>query len=231
VVPNTAAALVAFLAFVSPGLVFELLRQRSRPALAQTTFVEISTVVLASLVFTSASLGLVRLLALWLGTWFVEPSSWLRGGWAYAADRPGRLAVTAAIELGVACLLALGAHRLLNSKQWRHVSKAMDKVVGTSGTHVMRRHSAWWEILCGRIPDGATARKVVLSLDECTLSAPLHGFDDQTIVVSGPMKIHWKQSGSVVDIDADLAQLIAVPLSSVSFAGIRYEVPAAAPSS
>jgi Family of unknown function (DUF6338) len=59
VIPQTAAALLAFPALVAPGIVFENLRERRRPSIEQTTFREISGIALASLYFTVLSLTLL----------------------------------------------------------------------------------------------------------------------------------------------------------------------------
>jgi hypothetical protein len=64
---------------------------------------------------------------------------------------------------------------------------------------------------------------VVLSLDGCVISAKLHGFDNETLVVASPISIRWTDSGITTDITDDLAQLMAIPLTQVSFAGVRYE--------
>ena len=65
--PDTLGALLAFLVFVAPGLCFELLRERRRPALEQTAFREASRIALTSLLFSGAALVVVvAVVAGWL---------------------------------------------------------------------------------------------------------------------------------------------------------------------
>ena len=52
-VPNTVGAVHAFVLFVVPGILFELLRQRRRPTLGRTTFEELASIVLSSAVFSA----------------------------------------------------------------------------------------------------------------------------------------------------------------------------------
>lgn len=54
-IPNSLAAVVSFLLLLAPGIVWELQRTRYEPATKESTLVEVSRVVLASLVATGVS--------------------------------------------------------------------------------------------------------------------------------------------------------------------------------
>jgi hypothetical protein len=64
-IPESVAALVAFLLLLAPGIVWQLLRERHVPAVKETTLIEASRVVLSSLAATGAA-ALILLLWLWL---------------------------------------------------------------------------------------------------------------------------------------------------------------------
>jgi hypothetical protein len=235
VVPATAATLVAFLAFVSPGLVFELLRGRARPQLQRTAFVEVSTVVLSSLFFSIAAIMLVAIARLWLRSWFVEPSRWLDEGAKYAAAQPARVLVTVTLELAIACLLALAAHRLIcrNPKGLKRPRKWIERMIGPGQLYEMTPHSAWWEILQGRLPDGTTGRSLSINIAERVVSGRLYGFDDETLVLQAPVTVYWSESDVTRRVEPTDAQLVVIPMSQVTMAGVRYisdiEVPREAP--
>lgn len=111
--PETVGSLVAFLFFVTPGLTFELLRERSRPQRQHTTFRETAIVVIGSVAFSSiavASLAVVR--SIWPG-WMPDPHALAADPGDYAAEHVGVVTRALAIEVGVATMLAFVWHRLL----------------------------------------------------------------------------------------------------------------------
>lgn len=105
-IPETWAALLALLGLVAPGLVFQLRRERRRPAFAETTFREISRVALSSLVFTTASLVLLLLLAQVWPTLLPDVARWTSDP-AYVRDDYLRVGLFLGLEVLVACALAL----------------------------------------------------------------------------------------------------------------------------
>jgi hypothetical protein len=112
-VPETVGSLVAFLFFVTPGLTFELLRERSRPQRQHTAFRETAIVVIGSVAFSSiavASLAVVR--SIWPG-WMPDPHALAADPGDYAAEHIGVVTRALAIEVGVATMLAFAWHRVL----------------------------------------------------------------------------------------------------------------------
>lgn len=113
--PQTFATLFAFLGLVTPGLVFQLIRETQRPALQESAFREASRVALTSLVFTAASTLLLGLLSLAWPNAFADVSAWLNTGEKYASSNLRVVAWTIGAEVAIAAGLA-GAAALLVDK-------------------------------------------------------------------------------------------------------------------
>lgn len=64
-IPDSLTAVLSFLLLIAPGIVWELQQSRYEPAVKETTLVELSRVILASLVATTIA-GAVLLLPLWI---------------------------------------------------------------------------------------------------------------------------------------------------------------------
>lgn len=104
-IPDTAAAFLAFLGLVAPGLVYQLRREAHRPQRDETTFREVSRVALTSLIFTAVALPVVSLLAdLWSALPDLE--RWLDSPHSYPAHHIGSVALFLGLEVALACLLA-----------------------------------------------------------------------------------------------------------------------------
>jgi len=83
VIPQTAAALLAFLALVAPGIVFQNLHERRQPAVDQTPFREVSSIALASLSFSILSVLLLAVVRACVPAIMPDPGRWLREGTRY----------------------------------------------------------------------------------------------------------------------------------------------------
>lgn len=119
-IPDTAGALIAFLALVAPGIVFYLVRDRYTPARALTTFREASVVALTSLVFTAAAAVLLLLLAgTTVGDWLPDLGAWVARGDAYFDAHVVAAVLGLVAQVGLAVVLAGGAARYL-SRQGGH---------------------------------------------------------------------------------------------------------------
>ena len=103
-IPESVAALYAFLGLVTPGLVYQLLREGNRPGLEETTFREASRVALTSAVLTTLSLITLALISLRKPAWFVDAGDWLTDGTAYAAGHPALVAWSMIATVFLACL-------------------------------------------------------------------------------------------------------------------------------
>jgi hypothetical protein len=114
VIPQTFGALLAFLGLVAPGIVFQMMRERARPATEETAFREASRVTLTSLLFTLLSFAVL------VGLWKVKPSwlanieQWLKPKSDYGRTHIALIAWSMGLELAIACILAGLASLVLN---------------------------------------------------------------------------------------------------------------------
>lgn len=115
-IPSSLAALVSFLLLLAPGILWQLIQARHTPAVKETTFVEVSRVVLASLTATGGA-GLLLLFWPWLPLYRRAEA---------AGDDPFATAVAVVPYLGavaatslLACALVWGAAKL----RWREVPR------------------------------------------------------------------------------------------------------------
>lgn len=105
-IPEGLATLYAFLGLVAPGLLFQLLRERARPALEEGAFREASRVALTSLLFTTASILLLALVSAVLPKVFVDLSAWMRLGAEYVGDNFWLVVWSVLAEVSLACFIA-----------------------------------------------------------------------------------------------------------------------------
>lgn len=145
-IPQTLGALAAFLALVAPGIVFELRRERRRARHQETAFREASRVALGSLTFTLASLllltGIQELFSLLGLRLLASPQAWLTSGDAYVREHLTLIVFSTAVELALACALAIGFDFLLARRGHERAS--------------VRQWTAWTEALRSDRPDGTT---------------------------------------------------------------------------
>jgi hypothetical protein len=135
VVPSTTGAVFAFALFVAPGLLFDLLASRRRAGEVESTFREVSRVVLASTAFTTLSaiaVGMVGLLLIPVNT-----AKLVR---LMTTDSPGthslaELTLPAITVSALACGLAGVTHLALSR-----------------GRSPLRKTSAWTRVLREEVP-------------------------------------------------------------------------------
>jgi len=107
VIPQTLATVVTFFAFIAPGLLWNIRRERREQALQQTAFREAGQTALVSTVFTAlSSLALVGLGQVRPGL-LPDFGALLTRGSDYVAANIGSLLVAALIEVALACGLAV----------------------------------------------------------------------------------------------------------------------------
>ncbi|MEV6283998.1 DUF6338 family protein [Kribbella sp. NPDC051770] len=105
-IPDSAAALLALLGLVAPGLVYQARRERRRPPSVESAFREASRVALTSLLFTVAATTVMVVVA---SAWPALPeiSTWLRDPGAYLPDNYAKVGLFLLLELVLACCLAI----------------------------------------------------------------------------------------------------------------------------
>jgi len=102
-IPTTTVQIFLFLALVAPGLYFELLRERRRPAIGETAFREASRIALASVLFDLAALVVLAIVRVIQPAWMPDPGLWLAHPATYVRDH--YLLITRAALAGLALAL------------------------------------------------------------------------------------------------------------------------------
>lgn len=174
-IPDTAAALLALLGLVAPGLVFELRRERRRPQAVETTFREASRVALTSLLFTLASLGvLLPLSAIWSA--LPDVAHWLRNADEYVPDHYAAVAWFLGLEVTLAIALALAVEAMSAGNLRGNI------VTG----------SVWYSVLRRDVPPAAKRTWLWITTQNGTqFKGPLRsytagdGMDDREIALGG----------------------------------------------
>jgi hypothetical protein len=141
VIPATFGALLGFLGFVAPGLVYNTIAERRRPPRNESTFAEISRVALTSLGFSLIGLAILWLLQqhpgfalpnirllLIHGKWLLQQHPglalpniglWLMHGNKYAANNLGKVFFGLLAQVILSCGLAAAVAWILTLKS-RH---------------------------------------------------------------------------------------------------------------
>lgn len=148
--PSTLFALILFLCFITPGFVFEILQERSRPARQYTALRETSIVVIASVAFTLPAAIIILLVRLAERPWFPDFSELANRPAQYSASHLPQV-IGFVVELVV---LAVGfawiADRALRRRYPPHA--------------VIRNNPTWFEILDGQVRPDDT-RAVIVSAE------------------------------------------------------------------
>jgi hypothetical protein len=152
VIPQTAAALLAFLFLVAPGIVFETCVNGGGQLSIRRHFGEISRLALASLCFSVLSLVLLAGVRALAPEIMPDPGRWLREGKHYVQDNYRLVAGSFLAELVVAIALAIAWPWWLGrgkTSEIRRVSALRSPqptivaVVWTASCHSRPTISAW----------------------------------------------------------------------------------------
>lgn len=137
-IPDTLGALLAFFAFIAPGISFELRRERRRQSLSDSAFREASRTALASVVFSLFAVVVLALARVVQPSWVVDVPSWIGDGVGYVADHPGLVLgnFVAFVILSIASALAV---------EW---------ITGRRSTPTIRTGTIWYQIFNQQRPEG-----------------------------------------------------------------------------
>ena len=210
--PSSLAGIAIFIAVLTPGLVYELRKERTIPAARLSAIRETMWVVTASagcLLMTGLMLSLVRVL--WpSGT--IDIGALLRAPDLYVVEHHARLAWWSLVALALACLCALaaadprvaGQARSLASRSW------VRTVIGTTETDI-RPTSAWSRVftLYDDEPAGTGYVLVGAQLEDGTYvrgtlsshSADIEDSPDREMVLRAPLGLRttdgaWHELGT-----------------------------------
>jgi hypothetical protein len=102
--PTEVMTLVAVLLFLAPGCVWAVLRRRPKRS---TVVRELAAVALVSVVCTGAAIAILAALRTAQPNWVLDYGAWVRTGDYYLHRSYADIATTAALEVVIACTLAL----------------------------------------------------------------------------------------------------------------------------
>lgn len=157
--PSTVLALILFLCFVTPGFVFELLRERSRPARQYTTLRETSVIVVASVAFTLPAAIIILLVHVVERSWFPDFYELASRPAQYSASHLPQVIgfIVELIVLGV--VFASIADRVIRHRDPPHA--------------MVRNNPTWFELINGQVRPADT--KAVIVSAELTNGASIQG--------------------------------------------------------
>jgi hypothetical protein len=220
-IPGTFGTTLTFLAFVAPGLLFELLRERRRPSSEESAFREASRIALASLAFTLTT-SLVMLGVRQLAPRMIaDPSAWLLEGRLYLKDHFTLAMSSVLVELLIAMSLAA----------------AVDSLLRRSPHGRIRAGGIWFHQFRVRCPDGATPWLHVRLADETEIWGFLGDYttderlSERELTLFGP-RLTYRRKGSQQDEELDAWSSICVRGDSISWMKVTYvadDSPAGAP--
>lgn len=215
-IPDSLAAFVSFLLLLAPGITWQLQQARHEPAVKETTLVEISRVVIASLLATGTA-ALVLLPWLWLPLYRRIETD------AFPLDRPAAIAPYVAAVAATA-LLACGLTLILAAFRWPRRAP-------------INRGRQWNHVFVTMKPAGsATPYLTVELLDDTVWKGELVGFDtdpedDQRGLTLGP-PLRRKRPGAPFQSkspDADPWRVVVLPESQIKSIQVQYPPQAATP--
>jgi hypothetical protein len=142
VVPGSWLSVLLFVVLVAPGLLFDLLSDRRRGGFPESTFREISRVVLASFWFSALAFGVLVLLRAVEPGWMPDPRRLLGSSRTYVPDQYRLIFRALLIQAGLALLFALLAHLWLAREHGATVQRISAWIARQLGGKI-RRISAW----------------------------------------------------------------------------------------
>jgi Family of unknown function (DUF6338) len=211
-IPQTLAAVIAFLFLVAPGLTYELLRERRWPSRAESGFREASRVALASLLFSIVAILLLCLARIVAPKLLPDPEGWFQLGKEYVRRNYTVVSAAAISELIIACGLALVAAIYLPS---RHPAGKI--------AHV----SAWFNVMREwRLPDEEVIAMVTLDDGDRYVGlvksySPELQLADRELVLQGPMVYQGVDDGDAVEFGRQWAFMV-IPASSIKYLALAY---------
>jgi hypothetical protein len=216
VVPSTWVALLLFVLFVMPGLVFDLLSQQRHARAAESTFREISRVVLASVSFSGITLAVLigaRILVPAGSPWPPEPGRLLQGDGQYIAANYVSLFWTLACGTVFSVFLAYGAHLILARR---------------GGGTTIAQGSGWTQAFKDDCPPGKEPRVVVRLDDDSVYAGAINEFSadiemaDREITLRKPnLKVKRPHETAFTDVPSHYERIV-LPASKIQAITVSF---------
>jgi len=209
-VPTGWLSVLLFLLLVAPGLAFELLSEKRRAAYVESTFREISRLVLGSTAFTA--LGLVFLAiarTIWPAS-MPDPGQLLLHRTAYVDAHYRLILRTILVEVAVAMLAVCLLHLYLGRKTPARI----------------RRTSAWGEVFGREVPSGWEAHVRIRLDDGSVWMGAVAGFtadlntEGREIVLAPPF--YSRVSGNKIEPVPDVWRRVVIRGDDIKTLAVRY---------
>jgi hypothetical protein len=210
-IPESFAALAAFLTLVAPGVTFELLREKRRPTIEETAFREASRIALTSLVFTVGAGAVLALVWALGGRFLVDLGDWLSRGQAYASEHLARVGLTLVLQLGLAVGMAV-----LTDLAFR--ASARGNIVPGS---------IWFQMFRQRCPDRAAPWVHLRLTDETEVwgyvgdYTPEQKLENRELTLTGP-GLEYRRKGADEAQPLDRWAYLAVRGDEVTWLKVSY---------
>ena len=145
-IPQTVVAFVFFLLLVAPGVTYELLYERRRPAITETAFREAARIALYSFWFSFVACGIIALLRLIFPAVLVDPVAYNNDNKSYLKLHFTAIVWTVALEviiaLGLVFITDLIVVAKLHLKLLRHLPASVQRSISP----FIRKHGIWWHL-------------------------------------------------------------------------------------
>lgn len=213
-IPEGVATLYAFLGLVTPGLVYQLLRERARPALEETSFREASRVALTSAVLTTASILTLALASQARPSWFVDGEEWISQGTKYIAANMALVARSVVATVALACAYAFLAHLAANALASRNRTR-------------IENSDVWYQLLVDDVPKNMVPWVGIKTTQDTWIWGHVDFFtvgkslDDREIALKGP-KLTIKVPDGVYK-EESYWQRTCVRASEIAIMKVAYE--------
>lgn len=210
--PDGWGSALAFLLFVAPGIVFDLLSRRRRAGVDESAFREASRVALSSLVFSLLAALLVVPRASRSPIVVRAARAVEAGGLSWLSSEGLALLGVAVAQLVLSCVLAFGWHSVL-----RLIGHGGNIVLGSAWTRVFRLdlpddHEGY---VLAKLTSGAVWAGRVLSF------SPDLELDHRELVLGQPLSIETA-SGDMADVPSDF-QRVVLRATEISTLTVMYK--------
>lgn len=223
-IPNTWISIVFFLFFVAPGFLFQLLGERRRVGVQESTFREISRVVLGSTAFSTIAISLILVVS-WLVSLRYQSAllnldRLVRDPSGYLADEHTILFVLLVMEL----VLALGLAWMTDLALCRRHSSG-NISVESAWTRVFRLDCDEGLVPHARVQliDGSVYAGVALA------ATPDHAVEDRELVLAPPIAYKPKD-GKKLEVVSTTFQRVVLHHREIKAILVEYHpLPASSP--
>ncbi|MGD1237500.1 DUF6338 family protein [Mycobacterium seoulense] len=149
-IPQTIVGFFFFLLLVAPGVRYELLRERRRPAINETAFREAARVALYSFGFSFSACVIISLLRIKFRTALFDPVAYNRDSKTYLATSYTAMIWTVVIEVLIAFALVYILDFVFATKLHLRFLDRLPAPLQKAMSPTIQKHGLWWELFENR---------------------------------------------------------------------------------